>query len=318
MNSGRDRFRPASSPGQSKPQRRLKTKPVLLVLAILLAGNFLWFIAWLIPDDQGGRAVAADEEVASVNGEKITRQEWMAAMEERHGRETLRLLVNEKVMATAAQEYEINVTDEEIDLELALQRSARENDETVNPATDNTLDRDWVKSRLILEKVLTKDVIVKESDVEAFYEENRALYDIKDAYRTRAIIVNTESEAEETIEELENGSSFEALARERSIDAATGSLGGDLGYITPNESPVDKAIAEAVDSVAVGEWSKPLALSDGRYAVITVTEVAKGRAFSFKEVAGHIKRELALEQLPQSITPEVFWKEFNADWFYGE
>ena len=35
-----------------QPKRRLKTKPVLLVLGILLLGNLLWFIAWLIPNEK--------------------------------------------------------------------------------------------------------------------------------------------------------------------------------------------------------------------------------------------------------------------------
>ena len=36
---------------ETVPQkRRLKTKPLLILIAILLAGNVLWFIGWLIPE----------------------------------------------------------------------------------------------------------------------------------------------------------------------------------------------------------------------------------------------------------------------------
>ena len=47
----------------------------------------------------------------------------MTAMEKEVGRETLLDLVNEKVMEAAAKKYEIEVSDKEIDLELALIRS---------------------------------------------------------------------------------------------------------------------------------------------------------------------------------------------------
>ena len=41
-------------------QKKLKTKPVLIVLGLLLLGNMLWFIAWLIPNGPtGGNEVVA-------------------------------------------------------------------------------------------------------------------------------------------------------------------------------------------------------------------------------------------------------------------
>ncbi|MFD1030292.1 peptidyl-prolyl cis-trans isomerase [Metaplanococcus flavidus] len=314
MSYSNDKGRPGTSPGETgRPRRRLKTKPLLILLLILLAGNLLWFIAWLIPNDPGG-----NEEVASVSGEEITRQEWMAAMEEQHGRETLLDLVNLKVMETAAKEYGIKVNDKEVDLELAMMRSARDGSEQTLYSSDVERMRERVTAQLILEKVLTKDVVIEESAIESFYQENQSLYDIPDSYKTRMIVVESADEAQAVIAELENGSSFEALARERSVDTSTGSLGGDIGYVVPGQSTIDEAIANAVTAVEKDGWSEPLALADARTAVISVTEKAEGQSFTYEDVEGHISRELALEQLPQSITPEAFWREFETEWFYGE
>lgn len=315
MSSNLNRRRPAPSPAEpGRPRRKLKTGPLLVLLLILFLGNLLWFIAWLIPNDKGG----SNEEVASVSGDEITREEWLAAMEDRHGRDTLLELVNQKVMETAAKEYDIKVTDKEVDLELAMLRSAQDSTETALFAGDSERMRDKLKAQLILEKVLTKDVVVEEEQIKAFYEENQSLYDVPDAYRTRMIVVDSMQKAEEAIAELEDGSSFEALARELSIDTASGSLGGDIGYISPKQSSVDAVISETASSLDIGKWSKPLTLENGDIAIITVTEKADGQTFSFKEVSGHISRELALEQLPQSVTPEAFWNEFDAEWFYSE
>ena len=49
-----------------------------------------------------------------------------------------------------------------------------------------------------------------------------------------------------------------------------------------------------------------------------VQEVAKGQSFTYDDVKEHIERELALEQIQQSVTPEAFWSEFDATWYYGE
>jgi foldase protein PrsA len=53
-----------------------------MVLGLLLLGNILWFIAWLIPNGPSG----GGEKVASVGGEEITREDWMVAMEEQYGK----------------------------------------------------------------------------------------------------------------------------------------------------------------------------------------------------------------------------------------
>lgn len=315
MSSNLNRRRPVPSPAEpGRPRRKLKTGPLLVLLLILFLGNLLWFIAWLIPNDKGG----SSEEVASVRGDEITREEWMAAMEDQHGRDTLLELVNQKVMETAAKEYDINVTDKEVDLELAMLRSAQDSTETALFAGDSDRVRDKLKAQLILEKVLTKDVVVEDKQIKAFYEENQSLYDVPDAYRTRMIVVDSMGKADEAIAELEEGSSFEALARELSIDTASGSLGGDIGYISPKQTSVDPVIAKAAAAMDVDEWSKPLTLDNGNIAIISVAEKAEGQTFSFKEVSGHISRELALEQLPQSVTPETFWDEFDAEWFYSK
>lgn len=130
MSSTRNRRpTPAVTPNQTPLlQRRLKTKPALAVMAILLLGNMIWFIAWLIPNKD--HEIGSDEQVAAIGGDVITRQEWMIAMEERYGKETLQNLVNETVMEKAAKAYKIKVTDQEIDLELALMRSAQDKFDT--------------------------------------------------------------------------------------------------------------------------------------------------------------------------------------------
>lgn len=308
MNSNR------TNPTSPKQKRHLKTKPVLMVMGILLLANVLWFIAWLIPNGSS----AANEEVAAVDGEEITRAEWMASMEQQHGRAALLELVNEKVMAAAADDYGIEVSDKEIDLELAMMRTAQDGTEELLYANDTERQREKVKAQLILEKVLTKDVLIDDQAIKDFYEDNRAIYDVKDSYRTSMIVLNSKAEAEEAIKELDSGSSFEALARERSIDNATGNLGGDIGFVSPGQASIDPQIAKTVETIEPGSWSAPLALEDGRTAVIMVKEKIEGRTFSYDEVKEHISRELALEQLPQSVSPEAFWQEFNAEWFYGE
>ncbi|MFC7687643.1 peptidyl-prolyl cis-trans isomerase [Ureibacillus sp. GCM10028918] len=297
-------------------QRRLKTKPTLTLLAILFVGNILWFILWLWPD--GKQLDGGDEIVAAIDEKKITRQDWMAAMESRYGKETLQTLVNEAVMEKAAEEYNIKVTDEEIELEIALMRSAQDKtDTTIQELTDEEL-RQKVRAQLILEKVLTKDIVTDVEQVATYYDENQSLYNIPTTYGTSIIIVESKKDAQSVKSELEEGSDFSVLARERSLDTTSASLGGDIGFITQSQKNIDSSIPQAVQELSAGDISEPFVMSDGRYGIVYVKEVNDGKSFTYEEVRGHIERVLSLEQLPTSITPETFWKEFNATWFYGE
>ena len=295
-------------------KKRLKTKPVLVVLSILFLGNLLWFIAWLIPNDS---SKANDtEEVASVAGKVITKEQWMASMESIYGKEVLLDMVNAEVMEAAAKEYKIKVTDEEVDLELALIRSTQ--DGTSLQTNDEEVVRKSIRSRLILEKVLAKDIVIEDEAIKAFYDNNKNLYNTTTSYRTGVIYVSTEAEAKEVMKELENGSSFEGLARERSTDPSSASLGGDIGYVSEGNESVDVALVNAVQNTDNGKWSKPITLGDGRFAIAMVKSIFEGQSFSYDDVKDHIRRELALDQLPQSVTQEAFWKEFDADWVYSE
>lgn len=296
---------------ESSKKRKLKTRPLVILIGILFAFNIFWFVGWLMPN----KPKQTDEVVASVSGEPITREQWMTAMEKEVGRETLLNLVNDKVMEVAADRYGIKVSDKEVNLEIALIRSV---DGRSHSGQDEETMRQKIRSNLILEKVLTKDVVVKDGAIKKQYDENSALYNIQTAYRTAIIVVPTTDEAKQTIEELSKGSSFDVLAKERSMDLASASLGGDIGYINNSTDSIDKAIVKAASDAKENSTSEVIELSDGTFAVVRVSEVVKGQSFKFKEVKDHIKRELALEQISQSVSPEAFWEEFDAKWFYGK
>lgn len=309
----------STPPKKTLSELRMKAKPALAIIGVLLLGNMIWFVAWLfaINGDEPVETTKS-EAVATVADEEISRQDWLTAMEKQYGKEVLQTLVNEKVMAQAAKKFKINVTDAEIDLELALMRSVQDvTDETVQALSDKEL-RNYVRTQLTLEKVLTYDVVVDETTAKAYYEENKSVYDVPTAYRTSIIVSETQEEAKSVLKELSNGSNFGTLARERSIDRISASLDGDLGYVTENVQSQDPAIIAAAQSAKEDSVSDIFELQDGTYGVILVNEVQKGRKFKFDEVEQQIIRVLALEQLPMSVYPETFWDEFDATWHYGE
>ncbi|WP_172373641.1 peptidylprolyl isomerase [Sporosarcina jiandibaonis] len=294
-----------------KGTRRLKAKPLLIVIGILLFSNLLWFIAWKVTD----KSWETGEVVASVDGKSIKRETWMAAMEEKIGRETLLELVNNKVMEAAAKKYDIKVSDKEIDLELALIHSV---DDQIFTGMTTEKEREKISTSIVLEKILTKDIVVSDEAIKANYHNNASLYNTVNAYRTAIIVLSSKEEAENALNELAEGSSFNILARERSIDASSASLGGDLGYISEEKDSIDSAVIKSASSLKPNTTSGVISLSNGNFAIIQVNDIIKGKTFKLKEVKEYIKRKLAMEQLTETVSIESFWKEFDTSWFYRE
>ena len=85
----------------------------------------------------------------------------------------------------------------------------------------------------------------------------------------RHILVETEEEANQVIERLQEGEDFADLAAELSLDTASGLNGGDLGFVPAGRFvlPVD----EAVFSLPPGQISDPIESQFG-WHVIEVLE----------------------------------------------
>lgn len=294
-------------------QRRLKTKPALTLMAILLLGNIFWFVLWLWPSNEDN---SSDEVVATIGDIEITKEQWLAEIEALYGKETLQQMVNNSVMEQSAKKYNIEVTDEEIDLEIALLQVSQDVNDTLD-VKDKQL-RKQVKAQIILEKVLAKDIVIEDEQIEQHYKENEGFFNAPTAYRTNIIVVQTAEEAETVLEELNNGSEFSVLAREKSLHIASASLGGDIGFISAGQEGVELAIVQAVQELQEEELSSVVQLDDGTFAIVQLKEMKEAQSFSLEEVREYIYRDLAMQQLANTVTPEMFWNEFDVDWFYGE
>ncbi|MEW9502908.1 peptidyl-prolyl cis-trans isomerase [Jeotgalibacillus marinus] len=291
--------------------RRLKAKPLVYIIGFLLVTNFLTLIAWVSKDGTQD----SSEIVATVGEEEISRQEWLHAIELSHGKEVLQNLINQSVMEQSAQEYGLEISQEELDQEFSLLRPVLNVNDQASLKDEEVL-KEQLKTELILEKLITSEVDFSESDLQAYYEENKSQYSIPVTYRLSQIVVADEDEAQQVMGELKNNSSFGALARERSIDPGTASLGGELGYVLDNSTSVDENVLTAIRSLKTDEWSQPVQTEDG-FVISFLHEKTEGAEFSFEDVKSRIERQLALEQLNVPVTAESFWGDFPISWFYG-
>ncbi|KKI91578.1 peptidylprolyl isomerase [Bacillus sp. SA1-12] len=285
----------------------------LVIINCFTVGYFLSKNQGVIPVSN---VPQTSETIATIGDTSITRDQWMAELEARYGKETLKELINIQVVEELAKKYDISVSNEVIDRELAVYKSMYNSLDKEQFGNEENW-RDQIRYSILLEEILTRDVSVSEKEMNDFYENNKDLYNIDESYHLSHIIVKTENEANQIIEELNGGSSFEALALEKSIDEFTANSGGDIGFISRNNEYVPASYLEAAPNLDEGEWSEPIQVDTG-YAVLFLHEKFEGKIYSYEDVKGQIRRQIALEQMEGTVSVDPLWEELGVTWFYGE
>jgi DNA-3-methyladenine glycosylase I len=103
-------------------------------------------------------------------------------------------------------------------------------------------------------------------------DELKALFDemkMDTQVRASHILVDTEEEAQKVIERIKEGEDFSDLAKELSLDTASGANGGDLDYFT--YAQMVEPFSKAAFSLEIGEVSQPVQ-SDYGYHIIKLTD----------------------------------------------
>ena len=62
--------------------------------------------------------------------------------------------------------------------------------------------KEQIRSNLLLEELLTKDVEVSNDELESYYEKNKDLFNVPAAYHLSHIVVSTKEEADQALQEL--------------------------------------------------------------------------------------------------------------------
>ncbi len=160
-------------------------------------------------------------------------------------------------------------------------------------------------------KDLEKNIQVTDEQINTYYQTNKAKYSTAGETKIAHIQVTTETEANDIVVALKQGTDFATLAKEKSTDKLSAAQGGDLGWAKAGVFP--KAFDDAAQSLSVGSTSQPIKV-DGAYHIIKVLERAPGQSVPLEQVkqqiAEIIRRELMLTEY-SNITREMANKAFE-------
>ncbi len=259
--------------------RSLRTLSVVLAVSFSVAAC-----------DRGGGGDSApergDKAAATVDGKTV----WVSDVK----REAVAqgLIGEGEPLDTSSNEFR-QMMDEVIDQRLLAAEAARQKLEK-DPAAQRKLAaaKDRVMGDLLIETTVAD--AVTEANIRGLYEEQQKLAKRTEEVRARRIVLATAVEAEAVKRLVLAGGSFEALAMERSRDAATRFNGGDLGYFTTDVMP--EAYDAVLKGAKPGQLIGPFAV-EGGFAILRVEDVRPEQAITLDAARPQIVRFLTYDRI---------------------
>ena len=259
-------------------------KGLALVTVMLMTGVILTACG-----DRGGTEGApqpGDTAVAKVDGKTV----WASDVK----REAVAQgLIGEGEPLDISSDLFRRVLDEVVDQKLlAAEALKRELDK--DPVAQKRLAaaRERILGDMLVESVVSD--AVNDNAIRGLYQEQLKLAKQSEEIRARQIVVATEAEAQAVQKLLATGASFEALAMERSTDAATRFNGGDLGYFTVDVMP--EAYAANLKTAKAGDIVGPFAV-EGGWALLKIEDRRLEQPITFEAARPQIVRFLTYDQV---------------------
>jgi peptidyl-prolyl cis-trans isomerase C len=155
---------------------------------------------------------------------------------------------------------------------------------------------------------------ITESVLRAKYDEYIKSTPPHEEVHARHILVPTEEEAKQIIDQLKKGADFAKLASEKTTDPAGKASGGDLGYF--GEKDMVPEFAQAAFALKPGEFTQTPVKTQFGWHVIKVEDRRQAKPPTYEEIAPQIARQMTQEiadarikELAATAKIEVF----NAD-----
>lgn len=295
----------------TRQEKGLWTAVIVLTLGMLVMGSVMAMHGLRQGKDEADASHDANTEegstVATINGEVITDKEWTDALKRRYGSELLLQMLNRKAVFAEAIERKLTVTPQEIARELAAAMDGYDSEKSYFDEMKSQLGLSKQELeleagyRLLLEKIATIGIQIKDADIEHYWTEHREDYVSPEKYDLSIIVVKEEDEADSLLDALEKGEDFEEAARKQSTDSFSRDAGGRLGWIERNDPFQSEEILQLAAGLDVGDIAGPVRVEEG-YVIIRLNDKEERQVQSAEEVREEIRMQLALSQadpLPQ-------------------
>ncbi|MFJ8071964.1 peptidylprolyl isomerase [Peribacillus sp. NPDC096447] len=244
---------------------------------------------------------STDKTMASIDGEKINKDELYDALVAGYGADTLDLLITNKLVELEAKKAGIKIKDEEIQKEIDVmvesygdEKSLKEQLEASGSSME-ALKKDIVVY-LQTKKLVEPRITVTDEEISTYFEDNKDTFAQAEQVEASHILVEDEKTAKKVAKEIADGGDFAKLAAEYSTDTETADNGGSLGYFGKGD------MVEEFENVAfdldINKVSDPVKTEYG-YHIIKVTGKKEAKKANLEDSKDVIKETLLSERLQE-------------------
>jgi len=142
--------------------------------------------------------------------------------------------------------------------------------------------------QVLIEREILDKVDVNDEEVSEYYEENKVSFTEKEQIHLYNILLESEEEAQDILEQLKAGGDFSEIAKEKSTGPSA-AQGGDLGYLT--KGTIIPEIEEVVFALEVEELSE-VVKTDFGFHILKITEKKPETVKALEEVKEEIIQTL--------------------------
>jgi len=225
---------------------------------------------------------ADDPVVATVNGDEITKSQIEAAYQR----------LPKQYQQVPMDQLFPALVDSVIDTKLAAADArAKKLHEEADFRQQMKRIEDQLLQRVVLEKEMTREV--SDADMKARYDKMVAGLSDKEEVHARHILLKTEKDASDVIQELEKGGDFADLAKKKST-GPSGPNGGDLGFFGKGQMVPE--FETAAFAMKTGEHSKQPVKTQFGFHVIKVESRRKVEVPTMDSVAQQLRSEISQER----------------------
>lgn len=248
---------------------------------------------------------SSDEVVATVEKEKITKDELYDFLVKAQGPEAVNALIDEKIIELEIKKEDITVTDEEIDEEFTTYVESMGGQEAFEAAIEQSgMTEDEFKESIVqylsTRKLIAPRISLTDEQIEAEFNENKASFDQQEEVEARHILVEDEETAKKVAKKLKDGDDFADLAKEYSTDESNKDSAGELGFFTRGQMVPE--FDEAAFNMEVGTISSPIKTDFG-YHIVEVTDKKEAKEAVFEDHKEDVEEALFEKTLQAEYGP---------------
>jgi len=236
-------------------------------------------------------APAAAQVLAEVGGDRISREEFLAAVAGLRREGDLQL-----TLKTLTREGHREILDDLIEKRLYV-RAARAEGLHQQPDVQRAIEQaaNEILAHRYLDVHIT-NAVVAETELRAFYEQHKNELNTPAQVKARHIVVKTREDAQAVIRRIAAGADFARLAEEVSLEATTRAKGGDLGWVP--RGVMTKPFEDAIFALGAGQISEPIETPYGVH-VVKIEDVQQPALLSFELVRDDVRTRILQQRRDQ-------------------